>query len=238
MDRLHEHWLTEGLIDFEYKKYVLLAYLQRVKQSFDRTELYPFMGDLVFHYRNLVAVRDNKQMLNQAFPRELSAESLRKLELTYKQIVEDDAVMRELESIIDYALPKFKSSLDEGSLIYDYVESQCEIAPIGLTSLYSREGYLFVTQPPERETQVFRYQVTFFEGSQEKARGLHTQHVATEARSISNTYEQIKLRLIRTFTDLPNPSAYLILSRLQLPFQATLMPVAKRLLIKQISQAA
>jgi hypothetical protein len=238
MEKLHEHWLTEGLIDFEYKKYVLLAYLQHVKQSFDRTELYPFMGDLVFHYRNLISIRDNKQIINQAFPKELSAESLRKLELTYKQIVEDDAVMRELESIIDYALPRFKSSLDEGSVIYDYVESQCEISPIGLTSLYAAEGYLFVTQPPERETQIFRYQITFFEGSQEKARGLHTRHIATEARTITNTYEQIKLKLIRSFTDLPNPSVYLIFSRMQFPFQATLMPVAKRLLIKQLAKAA
>ena len=53
MEKLSKDWLTQGLIDFEYKKYVLMAYLQRVKTSFERIELYPFMADLVFHYRNL-----------------------------------------------------------------------------------------------------------------------------------------------------------------------------------------
>jgi hypothetical protein len=42
MEKLKENWLTEGLIDFEYKKYVLLAYLKSVKESFSRVELYPF----------------------------------------------------------------------------------------------------------------------------------------------------------------------------------------------------
>ncbi len=41
MESLKDNWLTEGLIDFEYKKYVLLAYMKRVKESFGRVELYP-----------------------------------------------------------------------------------------------------------------------------------------------------------------------------------------------------
>jgi hypothetical protein len=53
MERLKDGWLTEGLIDFEYKKYQLMAYFKHVKESFNRVELYPFLSDLVFHYRNL-----------------------------------------------------------------------------------------------------------------------------------------------------------------------------------------
>jgi hypothetical protein len=37
---------------------------------------------------------------------------------------------------------------------------------------------------------------------------------------------------------LPNPSVYLVLSKLKFPFDKTLMPIAKRLLVKQISKAA
>ena len=49
MEKLSQDWLTQGLIDFEYKKYVLLAYLKTAKESFGRVELYPFLTDLVFH---------------------------------------------------------------------------------------------------------------------------------------------------------------------------------------------
>jgi hypothetical protein len=236
MEKLKDNWLTEGLIDFEYKQYQLLAYFKSVKESFSRVELYPFLSDLVFHYRNLLLVKENKSFIMDAFPKELSPESLRNMELNYKKIVEDDAVMQEIESIIEYALPHFKNSLDEGSYIYEYVESKCEISPIGLTSLYAAEGYLFVTQPPEKETNIYRYQVSFFQQSNESFRGIHTHFLSTQARSLSNTYESIKLGLIRQYAELPNPSAYLVLSKIRFPVTQTLMPVAKRLLVKQITK--
>ncbi len=237
MKQLSDNWLTEGLVDFEYKKYVLLAYLKKAKESFDRLELYPFLSDLVFHHRNLMAIKENKAMIYDRFPERLSIEGLRNLELNYRKIIEDDAVMHEIESIIEFALPRLKSSLDEGSFIYEHVESQCEISPVGLTSLYAQEGYLFVTQPPEKETDIYRYQTTIFDSSNEKMRGIHTHYISTTQRTLSNTYEHIKLNLIRTFSDLPNPATYLVVSKLRFPAVQTLMPVAKRLLMKTIAFA-
>jgi hypothetical protein len=238
MDRLSKDWLTQGLIDFEYKKYVLLGYLQNVKKSFGRVELYPFLADLVFHYRNLMAVKENKSLIRESFPKEISLEEFKKLELSYRQIIEDDAVMSELESIIEFAIPLVQESLKEGSVIYEYVESQCEISPIGVTPLYANEGYLFVTQPPERQTNVYRYQVSIFEDSQEQLRSLNTQFVESIERNLHYTYENIKLDLIRRYRDLPNPAAFLVLSKTKFPFTETLMPVAKRLFVKHISKAA
>ena len=238
MDQLSKDWLTQGLVDFEYKKYVLLGYLKTVKTSFSKVELYPFLGDLVFHYRNLLAVRDNKALIRESFPKEISIDEFKKLELSYRKMVEDDSVMEELESIIDFAVPRIKDSLQEGSEIYELVESHCEIAPIGVTPLYAQEGYLFVTQPPEKETSIYRYQVSIFDQSHEQLRSLNTELIDVMPRSISNTYENIKLSLIRKYKDLPNPAAYLILSKMKFPFTETLMPVAKRLFVKHISKAA
>jgi len=238
MEKLPNDWLTQGLVDFEYKKYVLLAYLKTVKDSFSKVQLYPFMADLVFHYRNLLAIKENKTLLRESFPKEISLEEFQKLELSYRQLIEDDAVMNELETIIEFALPQIKDSLQEGSVIYELVESKCEIAPVGVTPLYAKEGYLFVTQPPEKETNVYRYQMSIFEGSQEQLRSLNTHFIACVEKNTLNTYEQIKLNLIRQYQDLPNPATYLILSKLKFPFSETLMPVAKRLFVKHISNAA
>jgi hypothetical protein len=93
------------------------------------------------------------------------------------------SLMQEIESIIEFALPQFKNSLDEGSYIYELIESKCEITPIGLTSLYANEGYLFVSQPPEKETYIYRYQVTIFEQSSETMRGLNTVYLQTAKRT-------------------------------------------------------
>jgi hypothetical protein len=238
MEKLSQDWLTQGLIDFEYKKYVLMAYLHTVRRSFDRVELYPFLADLVFHYRNLQALRDNKALFRDSFPKELSLEEIKTLELRYREMIEDDTVMSELEAIINFALPQIKDSLQEGSVIYEHVESQCQISPVGVTPLYAQEGYLFVTQPPEKETTIYRYQMSIYEGSQEQLRSLNTKFIDRVEKSPANTYERLKLDLIRRFKDLPNPAAYLILAKMKFPFSETLMPVAKRLFVKHISQSA
>jgi hypothetical protein len=235
MEKLPNDWLTQGLIDFEYKKYLLLGYLQHVKNSFNQVHLYPFLGDLVFHYRNLLAVKENQKLIRDSFPKELSLEDFNKLELSYRKLIEDDAMMSELESIIEFSIPQIKESLQEGSFIYEYVESQCEISPVGVTPLYANEGYLFVTQPPEKETIVYRYQVSIFNDSQEQLRSLNTQLICNAEKSYVNTYERMKLDLIKRYQDLPNPATFLILSRMKFPLTETLMPVAKRLFVKHIS---
>ncbi len=233
--KLTDNWLTEGLIDYEYKKYVLLAYLKQAKESFGRVELYPWLAELVFHYHNLLAVRNSKSMIYDSFPKELSIEELENLEIKYKPLLEDDGVMKEIESILEFAIPTLQVHLDEGSGIYDYVESKCVIEPIGLSTLTSNEGYVFITQPPEVETKVYRYHTTLFGSSRDQWRGIHLNYVFEEKRSLSNSYEAIKLRLIRQFHDIPNPATYLIFSKLKFPFVPTLMPVAKRLLAKRVS---
>ena len=75
------------------------------------------------------------------------------MEVNYRKIIEDDAIMKEIESIMDFALPQLKGSMDKCSSIYEFVESKCELSPVGVVPLYAREGYMFITQPPENETQ-------------------------------------------------------------------------------------
>ncbi len=236
MEQLSKDWLTQGLIDLEYKKYILLAYLKTANESFNRNALYPFLADLVSHYRNIVSIKENKDILGEAFPKELSAEQFAKLEIGYRKLIADDATMAEIESIIEFAIPKIKSSLEDGSFIYEYVESKCEISPVGVTPIYAKEGYLFVTQPPEKETNVYRYQVSIFDGSQEQFRSLNTEFLECIEKKPLYTYERLKLDLVSKFKDLPNPATYLILSKAQFPFAETLMPVAKRLFVKHMFQ--
>ena len=62
MKQLSDTWFAEGYIDFELKKYTLLAYLQEINKYFNENKLYPQLGDVVFHYNNLVEVRENKML--------------------------------------------------------------------------------------------------------------------------------------------------------------------------------
>jgi hypothetical protein len=55
-------------------------------------------------------------------------------------------------------------------------------------------------------------------------------------RSMVNTYESLKSELIRNRSDLPNPAVYSIETDLSFPVEETLLPIAKRSLVKFISQ--
>ena len=100
MKKLSETWFAEGYIDFELKKYTLLAYLQEINRVFRETKLYPQLADIVFHYNNMVAFRDNKKLLQDDFPKRLSGVHIERLSLLFEQVIEDDEMMKELSDII------------------------------------------------------------------------------------------------------------------------------------------
>lgn len=235
MDSLKHDWLTEGLIDYEYKKYILLAYLKSISSKFNQSELYPFMSDLIFHYRNLIKVKESKKLMYDNFPETLTKADFNKLRLTYDKIVNDDEVMQQIEEIIGFAIPKMKGMLEEGKELYEFVEEHIELEPVGVSPIYSDEGYLFINQDASSDVAIFRYQLTFFEHAEEKYRSMSTEFLMNEIRGISKTYENIKVGLAKRFVELPNPATYLASSKLKFPLNETVLPVAKRMLVRKIS---
>ncbi|MCU0447274.1 MAG: hypothetical protein MUE85_20455 [Microscillaceae bacterium] len=234
MKNLEKDWLTTGLIDFEYKQYMLLAYLKSVKENFDRVRLYPYLSDLVFHYQNLLDIKNNKQLIYANFPQTISQADFEKLNFEYKKIVEDDAILKEIEDILLFALPQLKGMLEEGKDIYEYIEKNLEIQPIGITPLNTEAGYLFLIEHNKNEMQVFEYQLTIFENASEKYRGMHTLFLESIVKTLSRTLESIKLELIKKYQKLAHPATYLIYSRVNCPMNETLLPVAKRAFVKHI----
>lgn len=235
MEKLSENWITEKHIDFEYKKYVLLAYLQHVSERFEETRLYPALSELVNHYRNVKALKDNKQAMFDSFPEKLSHTDLSNFKLVYEKLAEDDKLMQELESIIEYSLPQLERYLKEGKKIYDFIESKLSIFPVGIVPLHAESGYLFLKSGREAETMVYEYSVTIFEQSTERYRGIYLQYVSSFRQTLSNTYENIKGDLINFNRKLPNPATYVIETDLVLPIDDTLLPLAKRTLVKYIT---
>lgn len=237
MKSLSETWFADGYIDFELKKYTLLAYLQEVNHYFNENKLYPQLSDLIFHYNNLVAFRENKKFLQEHFPKRLTGIQMEKLQLLYEQIVEDDEMMKELESIIHYSAGKMKSAITNGTELYEFIEDKLRIYPIGILPIETNEGYFFLNEGSARSTRVYQYRLSIFEKHDEKYRSIRTEFVADWQRTVVNTYEHIKSELIRQKRDLPNPAVYSIETNLSYPIEETLLPIAKRSLVRYISSS-
>jgi hypothetical protein len=238
MKSLSETWFAEGRIDFELKKYTLLAYLQEVNKYFTENKLYPQLADIIFHYNNIAAFRENKKYLQEHFPKKLSGLQLEKLQILYEQMIEDDELMQELEEIIHFSAGKMKSTIHNGTEIYEFVEEKIIINPVGLIPLDTQEGYFFLSTSDVKITRVYHYRLSIFEKHDEKFRSIKTAFIDNWIRSFSSTYENIKTELIRNRKDLPNPAVYSIETDLSFPVDETLLPIAKRSLVKFISVQA
>jgi hypothetical protein len=238
MKSLSETWFAEGYIDFELKKYTLLAYLKEVNKYFNESKLYPQLSDVIFHFNNLVAFRENKKYLQEHFPKKLNGFQMEKLQLLYEQMIEDDELMQELEDIINYSAGKMKGTIDSGVEIYELVEEKIIINPVGIIPLDTQEGYFFLNTTVQKQTLVYHYRLSFFEKHDEKYRSMKTAYVNSWDRNFINTFESIKSELIKYRSQLPHPAVYAIQVELGFPVEETLLPVAKRSLVKYISTQA
>jgi hypothetical protein len=238
MKRLSETWFAEGYIDFELKKYTLLAYLQEINKCFFENKLYPQLADLIFHFNNIVAFRENKKYLQEHFPKKLTGVQIEKLQVLYEQLIEDTELMQELEEIINYSAGEMKTTISSGAEIYEFVEGNLTITPIGIVPLDIQEGYFFLSAGNTKSTRVYQYRLSIFEKHNEKFRSMKTFYLEMMQRSMVNTYENLKYELIKTRTDLPNPAVYSIETELTFPVEETILPIAKRSLVKLISQPA
>lgn len=234
MKSLSETWFADGYIDFELKKYTLLAYLQEINSFFNENKLYPALSDLIFHYNNLVSFRENKKYLQEQFPKKLTGIQIEKLQLLYEQMMEDDELMQELESIINYSGSCMKLTIQTGAEIYEEVEDRLSISPVGLIPLDVNDGYFFLYSG-NKNVNVYNYHLSIYEKHDEKYRGIKTTFIQTSTLSIVHTYESIKAELIRSFSALPNPAVYAIETDISWPYEETLLPVARRSLVRYIS---
>jgi hypothetical protein len=238
MKTLSDTWFADGYIDFELKKYTLLAYLQEIHQHFSENKLYPQLADMIFHYNNLAAFRENKKYLQEQFPKRLTGVQIEKLQVLYEQLIQDDELMQELEDIINFASSKMKTAISSGTEIYEFVEEKLTIYPVGLVPLDSNEGYFFLSEGGFDNTRVYQYRLSFFEKHDEKYRSIRTEYIDTWRKSLANSYENIKAELIRIKSSLPNPAVFSIETELKYPVEETLLPIAKRTLVRYISNQA
>lgn len=233
--QLSTNWFTEGSVDFELQKYRLLAYLREVNACFGQSKLYPQLSDLIFHYNNLLSFRDSKRVLQEQFPRRVRKIDLRRVAVIYERMLADDDLMSELDDITRYAIESLKDTIDTGARLYELVEQQLEIAPVGILPLYKNEGYVLLRQGHFTETRAYAYRIALYEQARAPYRNLRLTYVQSWPRNFMHTYQYIKKELLRFGSVLVNPAFYCVETNLQLPLDETILPVARRVLVRYLA---
>lgn len=235
MSELHKNWLTEGIFDFEYKKYVLMGYLQHVRDQFTHNRLHPCLPELKVHLNACVSIRDDKSRIRTGLPKNLTGIDVQTWQLQYEETHQDDPYMSDLNYILDFAIPRFSRSIEEGSERFSEVEDNVRVSPVGIVPLHLQEGYLLFLHTFQPLVSVFQYQLALYNALKE--RYLKTQFIETVRIGVGNTVSQIKVDLTKRNRALPNPATYVVESKYDYPLQETLLPVAERLMLREINVA-
>ncbi len=237
MKSLDYNWITEGILDSEYKKYVLLDYLQHCRQSFEARKLYPPMSELIGHLDAAIKLRSGLSEMDGQFPRRVVGFDLQTGQVLREQAQPDYESLGTVAEIIGFAIPEMSEALEEGKLVYHYAENQIEIQPVGLVPMHVQDGYLMLYNEPCADVFIYQYSSSVLTTSLENFRTLRVQYLGSQVRSLANTFESIKQELLRRFREWPNPATYLCLSHVPLPLEETFLPISKRLLMKNLASA-
>lgn len=237
MKSLHADWLTSGWMDAEYKRYLVLAYLQEVRREFSAVRLYPALSDLLFHYQNLLKVKKSKDKLYDQFPQQLSRIDLEKLTIEYRKLIEDDELMQLIEQLVAFALPKLQAAISEGEDIYHFIEQHLAFSPLGIEPLWREEGYVLLHCQGESVVWVYVYRSRLYYG-EEPYRDVRLDWVDMLTKSAAESYESLKMQLLRRRKDLPLPATFLVVSQLQCPLEPTLLPMVRKILMKHLDGQA
>jgi hypothetical protein len=221
--------------DYESSRFHILSGLQKIRHDFSRNRIYPTLAELIDLYTTLRRIAASSGDISQELPKRIKGIDLESKRIIYEAIEPDGAHLRAIEEMIHWALPQIQRVIEEGGTIYNFVDSNMRVEEVGILPSYVEEGYLLVPELRRGLLHVIRYEVSIFTSAEQHYRNLKTTSIRTvPLSSLHFSPASIKMELMRSHPDLPNPATYYFETDLDFPFQETMLPIAKRKLLRRI----
>ncbi len=221
--------------DYERSQYRILGALKQLRGEFAHNRVYPTLAELIEFYTTLKQVSASGKGIRDVLPRRIQRVDVENKRIIYEPIDLNALDMEAITELIDWALPHIQSTIDEGRTIYHFVDDNLRVEEVGLVPSWVEEGYILLPELRRGLLHVLRYEITIFTSSDERFRNLKTTTVrSVPLEAIGMTPSILKMELIRENRDLPNPATYLFATDIDFPFAETILPIAKRKLLRQI----
>ncbi len=230
---LSKDWITEGTIDLEYKSYLLLAYLKRVEQKFSNIELYPPLRDLIDQYQSLLSLREGQDEFFEKAQKNPVKVDLEKLKIIYEDLPGGQEWMEEINRILEFSIPRIQSRVETGKAIYEEIENQINLEPVGIIPIDQSQGILFLKTRELGYVDVFQFKIEKMDYQGSPIKGIYTKFLETLKKGFS-TLENLKTKLIDRYQWGEVPMAYFINTEYWVPRDSTLMPIAKRKILASV----
>jgi hypothetical protein len=217
--------------DAEAAEYRILAGLHEARRAFTRSRVYPHLADLIALRRSLAGLVDGAERLESAAPSRVVGVDW-----------ESGSVVHERSDIVGapialdlarWTLPRLDVIIDEGRTLFEFVDAHAALASVGLVPRYQAEGFLLL---PESGGgwRALRYAVSALAGDDGAYRALRTTHVPVSLPLLAPPAAW-KRALADACADLPAPATFLVRTDVAFPLEETVLPVAKRKLLRLVA---
>lgn len=223
--------------DFESAQYRILGGLKEMREAFTSNVIYPHLRSLIDLHDTLHTVIENLDQLRSVSPRPIKEIDIVQKALIYENREIGSRELTFVEDLIQWALPLIREAIEEGRTIFEFVDEHLHLEEVGIVPSYVQEGYFLVPDRQGRRLHILQYTLSIFTRAEERFRTLRTTTVKSVSDdSIALTPQNIKLELLRERRDMPNPATFLVGTVLEFPYEDTVLPVAKRKLMRHLSR--
>lgn len=226
---------THAFGDAEAAQYRVLAAIDAVARELRKVRLYPMLSELIETVAVLETIDRQSETIRKNGPRSLTGVDVEQTRLLYEASMHDAEDVARMMDLIAWALPQVKTLAEQGVAMFDFVSDHMRLDAVGIVPLYKDEGYVLVPDHDRDTLHIIRYEMSMIAANDGQYRAMRTLELASRSlHGIVPTPETIKLELIRSHKDLPNPATYVCDVDVELPFDETVLPVAKRKLMRYL----
>jgi hypothetical protein len=235
MEPLSLNTFIGAVRDVERTQFEVLNALKHIHTNFHQNKIYPDLSALIQLYDTLQHIAHNAETLESLVPKRLKELDVENQSWLHEPSRLKDSDFDSIRDLIVWALPHIQRAIEEGKTMFEFVDDNLAIEVVGILPSYLQEGYFFIPDNCSSQMHLIKYEVSIFTNANERYRSLKTTHIkSVTTTTILQPAQTLKHGLIEEFPEMPNPATFAFATDLEFPFQETMLPVAKRRLLRRL----
>lgn len=227
MQNLSDNWFIEPVFDYEYKTYQVLGYARDAQNHFAERRFYPYFDDLSRHFERLREYVRTRDHLEEKLRTAITDIDLANFRILREPLADPQGVVSELKAILDFALSRFGSELDNARTELEAVRQMLHIEPLGLTGPDFSRGLLLFRE--SRSTRIYTYHSRLIRrpSGRESYKALRTCYVQTVSTGMFTNFNEVKWEMVKKQAMDTGSNAFLVQTQHHLPHHETVLPLVK-----------
>lgn len=236
--QLDPEWIFQEPIDFEHKKYTLLAYLQKCDKRFDELKIYPDFSELSLHLANLQSIdKENTMLITKKNFSCLDDEILFKDLIPKKPPILDESEQEEIKKTVKFSGQKIYEAFSVAKSIWTVAHDSISVH-LKKNKDYLEGGVGFAYYRRKLDDKIFVWEYEIRKEDEEDFNSKTFMRLIHSGLTDDMTFSDIitnfsKWNDIEHFKSFP---VFEIRCSQDFPFEETFIPMAKRALMSYVFQ--